>query len=89
MCTSHVHEDTLLKTRQIKVKKTRYKIINPLTHFINKPLYMNFVTTLPRRTSVGLPAYSYKSDTSIESLLSYTPNRTFTLSWWPYIPKVL
>ena len=27
-CTSHVHEDTSLKTRQIKVKKTRYKIIN-------------------------------------------------------------
>jgi len=23
-CTSHVHEDTSLKTRQIKVKKTRY-----------------------------------------------------------------
>jgi len=46
-CTSHVHEDTSLKTRQIKVKKTRYKIINPSTHFINEPLYMNFVTARP------------------------------------------
>ena len=45
-CTSHVHEDTLLKTRQIKVKKKRYKIINLLTHFINEPLYMNFVTVM-------------------------------------------
>ena len=46
-CTSHVHEDTSLKTRQIKVKKTRYKIINQSTHFINElPLYMNFVTVI-------------------------------------------
>jgi len=31
-CTSHVHEDTSLKTRQIKVKKTQspdYQSINP------------------------------------------------------------
>ena len=41
-----MHEDTLLKTRQIKVKKTRYKIINLSTHFINEPLYMNFVTNI-------------------------------------------
>ena len=45
MCTSYVHEDTLLKTRQIKVKKTQYKIINQLTHFINELIYVNFVTT--------------------------------------------
>ena len=38
-CTSHVHEDTSLKTRQIKVKKTRYKIINQSTHFINELIY--------------------------------------------------
>jgi len=49
-CTSHVHEDTSLKTRQIKVKKTRYKIINDQvkinqsTHFINELIYLNFVT---------------------------------------------
>jgi len=46
MCTSHVHKDTLLKTRQIKVKKTRYKIINQSTHFINKLIYMNFITVI-------------------------------------------
>ena len=39
MCTSHVHEDMSLKTRQIKVKKTRYKIINKLTHFINELIH--------------------------------------------------
>jgi len=46
MCTSHVHEDTSLKTRQIKVKKTQYKIINWSTHFINELLYTNFVTVM-------------------------------------------
>jgi len=41
-----MHEDTLLKTRQIKVKKTQYKIINQSTHFINELIYVNFVTTV-------------------------------------------
>ena len=45
-CTSYVHEDMLLKTRQIKVKKTRYKIINQLTHFINELIYLNFITVI-------------------------------------------
>jgi len=45
-CTSHMHEDTSLKTRQIKVKKTRYKIINQSTHFINELIYLNFVTVI-------------------------------------------
>ena len=39
-----MHEDTLLKTRQIKVKKIQYKIINKSTYFINELLYINFVT---------------------------------------------
>jgi len=46
MCTSYVHEDTSLKTRQIKVKKTRYKIINQSTHFINELIYLNLVTDI-------------------------------------------
>jgi len=57
-CTSHVHEDTSLKTRQIKVKKTRYKIINQLTHFINEPLHLNFVTVIsPVRRLKKLVSY--------------------------------
>jgi len=54
-CTSHVHEDTSLKTRQIKVKKTRYKIINQSTHFHqNELLYTNFVTSAEPSTPVSM-----------------------------------
>jgi len=63
-CTSHVHEDTSLKTRQIKVKKTRYKIINDQvkinqsTHFINELIYLNFVTVMsPVRRLKKLVSY--------------------------------
>jgi len=60
-----VHEDTSLKTRQIKVKKTQYKIINDQvkinqsTHFINELLYTNFVTLSTHAHPICLNIFLY------------------------------